>query len=95
MHRLEEALQLTEALHLTQEQKSKIVEMTKKQAEESHALCVKAHEAHLATHVQILALLTPDQRQKLHSMESAGPDHCAIGELAPAGGQECHAVAVH
>lgn len=72
MHRLEEAIQLTEAIHLTDEQKTKIGALTKKQCEESHALCTQAHEAHKATHAQILALLTPDQQQKLHALEIAG-----------------------
>jgi Spy/CpxP family protein refolding chaperone len=72
VHRLEEAVQLTEAIHLTDEQKTRIGELTKKQCEESHALCTQAHEAHKATHAQILALLTPEQQQKLHALETAG-----------------------
>jgi len=72
VHRLEEAVQLTEAIHLTDDQKTKISALTKKQCEESHARCTQAHEAHKATHAQILALLTPDQQQKLQALEIAG-----------------------
>ncbi len=91
VHRLEEALCLTESFHLSNEQKAKITALTKKQTEESQALCAKAHEAHKATHAQIIALLTPDQQQKLRAMEPAA-DHCTTGGPGAAG-KECHPTA--
>jgi Spy/CpxP family protein refolding chaperone len=87
VHRLEDAVKLTEGLHLTDEQKAKISALTKKQTEESQALCAKAHEGHKATHAQILALLTPDQQQKLHALETTMPEH-STGGPGSAGGKE-------
>jgi len=90
VHRLEEALQLTESFHFTSEQKSKITALTNKQTAESQALCAKAHEGHKATHTQIVALLTPDQQQKLHAMEAAASEHCATSAAHAVGAKECH-----
>ena len=73
VHRLEEALQLIESLQLTSDQKIKISQLTKAQT----ARCTEAKKQHKATHEQILALLTPDQHQKLQA--SDGPEHCHKG----------------
>jgi len=71
VHRLEEALQLVESLQLTDDQKTKISQFTKVQT----ARCAEAKKLHKANHAQILALLTPDQQQKL---QAAADDsaHC-------------------
>jgi Spy/CpxP family protein refolding chaperone len=71
VHRLEEALQLVESLQLTNDQKTKISQLTTAQT----ARCTEAKKQHKANHEQILALLTPDQRQKLQAA-SDGPEHC-------------------
>ena len=71
VHHLEEALQLVEALQLTSEQKTKISQLTQAQS----ARCAEEKKLHHATHEQILALLTPEQRESLHAM-SEGPEHC-------------------
>ena len=77
---MEEALQLTASLHLTGDQTAKIADLTKQQAER----CAAAHQAHKATHDQILAILTPVQQATLKSM-SGGPG---------AVGKECHPAAL-
>jgi len=80
VHRLEAALELVESLQLTSDQKTKISQLTKAQA----AHCAEAKKLHQATHEQILALLTPDQHQKLQAA-SDGPGHChQDGHAAPA-----------
>lgn len=71
VHHLEEALELVESLQLTSDQKTRISQLTKAQA----ARCAEAKKQHQATHKQILALLTPDQQEKLQAA-SGGPDHC-------------------
>jgi len=71
VHQLEEALQLVEALQLTSEQKAKISQLTQAQS----ARCAEEKKHHHATHEQILALLTPEQRDHLQSA-SAGAEHC-------------------
>jgi len=71
VHHLEEALQLVESMQLTNDQKTKISHLTEAQT----ARCAEAKKQHQATHEQILALLTPDQRQKLQAA-SEGPGHC-------------------
>ena len=71
VHRLEEALQLVESMQLTNDQKTKISQLTQAQT----ARCTEAKKQHKANHEQILALLTPDQRQKLQAA-SDGPEHC-------------------
>ena len=81
VHRLEEAIELTEALHLTSEQKSKIAELTKKQSDQSKALCAKQHELHKTTHSQILALLTEDQQKTLKEILPTGPEHRGHGDM--------------
>ena len=82
IHHLEEALQLTTALHLTSDQATKIADLTKQQA----GRCAAAHQAHRASHDQILAILTPVQQATLKAMSPAGPEHCASG--GPAANQE-------
>jgi Spy/CpxP family protein refolding chaperone len=71
VHRLEEALQLVESMQLTNDQKTKISQLTKAQT----ARCTEEKKQHKTTHEQILALLTPDQHQKLQAA-SDGPEHC-------------------
>ncbi len=71
VHRLEEALQLVESMQLTNDQKTKISQLTSAQT----ARCTEERKQHKATHEQILALLTPDQHQKLQAA-SDGPAHC-------------------
>ena len=71
VHRLEEALQLVESLQLTNDQKTKISQLTTAQM----AHCAEEKKQHRATHEQILALLTPDQHQKLQAA-SDGAGHC-------------------
>ena len=71
VHRLEEALQLVESMQLTNDQKTKISQLTKEQT----ARCTEEKKQHKATHEQILALLTPDQHQKLQAA-SDGPENC-------------------
>ena len=79
VHHLEEALQLVESMQLTNEQKTKISQLTKAQT----ARCIEGRKQHQATHEQILALLTPDQQQKLQAA-SDGPEHChKDGHAAP------------
>ena len=73
VHRLEEALQITEALHLTNEQRSKITELGKKQCEQSKALCAKERELHQATQAQILAILSADQQKTVQEIHLPGP----------------------
>jgi hypothetical protein len=58
VHRLEEALQLVESLQLTNDQKTRILHLTKEQS----ARCTEAKKQHKANHEQILALLTRDQQ---------------------------------
>ena len=71
VHRLEEALQLVESMHLTNDQKTKISQLTTAQT----AHCTEEKKRHQATHEQILALLTPDQHQTLQAA-AEGPGHC-------------------
>ena len=71
VHRLEEALQLVESMQLTGDQKTKIALLTKAQA----ARCAEEKKLHKATHEQILAILTPEQHEKLQAA-SEGPEHC-------------------
>ena len=86
VHRLEEALQLVESMELTNEQKTKISQLTKAQT----ARCTEARKQHQATHEQILALLTPDQHQKLQAA-SDGPEHCHKDSHAAPGENVAHA----
>ena len=80
VHRLEEALQLVESMKLTDDQKTKISQLTQAQS----ARCTEARNQHKADHEQILALLTPDQRQKLQAAAD-GSEHChKDGHMAPA-----------
>ena len=58
-------------MQLTDDQKPKISQLTKAQT----ARCTEERNQHKATHEQILALLTPDQHQKLQAV-SDGPEHC-------------------
>jgi Spy/CpxP family protein refolding chaperone len=71
VHRLEEALQLVESMKLTDDQKTKISQLTEAQT----ARCIEAKKQHKAVHEQILALLTPDQHQKLQAAAD-GSEHC-------------------
>src|SRR5476649_1793373 len=59
VHCLEMALQLVESMKLTNDQKTKISQLTEAQS----ARCAEAKKQHKANHEQILALLTPDQQQ--------------------------------
>ena len=81
VHRFEEALQLVELMQLTNDQKTKISQLTKTQTEASHVRCTEEKKQHHATHEQILALLTPDQRQKLQGASEAS-EHCSKGSHA-------------
>jgi Spy/CpxP family protein refolding chaperone len=84
VHCLETALQLVESMKLTDEQKTKIAQLTEAQT----ARCVEAKQQHLANHEQILALLTPDQQQTLE-IAADHADRChRDGHLA----REEHAV---
>jgi hypothetical protein len=81
VHRLEEALQLVEAMKLTENQTTKITQLTSAQT----ARCAEAKKQHKASHEQILALLTPDQRQILKAAADDS-EHChEDGHSAPAG----------
>lgn len=71
VHRLEEALQLVESMQLTNDQKTKISQLTTAQT----ARCTEEKKRHKATHEQILALLTPDQHLTLQTA-AEGPGHC-------------------
>ena len=71
VHRLEEALQLVESMKLTDDQKAKISQLTQEQA----ARCTEAKKQHKANHEKILALLTPDQNQKLQAAADDS-EHC-------------------
>ena len=82
VHRLEEALQLVESMQLTNDQKTKISQLTKAQS----ARCTEAKRQHKATHEQILALLTPDQHQKLQAAAVGGENENAAGDRSPRGG---------
>lgn len=86
MHRLAEALQITEALQLTNDQKSKITDLLKKQTEQLHGLCAQAHQLHETTHAQMLALLTPDQQKSLQALTHE-PEHCCTNAAAVPGGK--------
>ena len=81
VHRLEQALRLTESLNLSGEQRSKIADLSSKQCEQSRALCEKEHELHRATHAQILALLTADQQTTLRASLPSVPEHPEDGEM--------------
>jgi Spy/CpxP family protein refolding chaperone len=71
VHCLEEALKLVESMKLTDDQKTKIAQLTQAQT----ARCIEAKKQHQASHEQILALLTPGQHQTL---QAAADDaaHC-------------------
>jgi Spy/CpxP family protein refolding chaperone len=71
VHRLEEALHLVESMKLTNDQKTKISQLTQAQT----ARCTEQKKQHRATHEQILALLTPEQHQKLQA-EADDSAHC-------------------
>jgi Spy/CpxP family protein refolding chaperone len=71
VHRLEEALELVESMQLTSDQKTRIAQLTKAQS----ARCAEEKRQHKATHEQILAILTPEQHEKLEAAD-AGPEHC-------------------
>jgi Spy/CpxP family protein refolding chaperone len=86
VHRLEEALQLVESMQLTNDQKTKISQLTKAQT----ARCIEGRKQHQATHEQILALLTPDQQQTLQAA-SDGPEHCHKDGHAAPGEHAAHA----
>jgi Spy/CpxP family protein refolding chaperone len=86
VHRLEEALELVESMQLTNEQKTKISQLTKAQT----ARCIEGRKQHQATHEQILALLTPDQQQTLQAA-SDGPEHCHKDSHAAPGEDVAHA----
>lgn len=84
VHRLEEALQLVESMKLTDDQKTKISQLTAAQT----ARCTEARKQHKANHEQILALLTSDQAQTLQTAADEAR-HChKDGQMAP----EEHAV---
>jgi hypothetical protein len=79
VHRLEEALQLVESMKLTDDQKTKIAQLTREQT----VRCAEAKKQHKANHEQILALLTPAQHE---TFQAAADDaeHChRESSLAP------------
>ena len=61
VHCFERALQFVESMKLTDDQKTKISQLTEAQT----ARCAAAKKQHQANHAQILALLTPGQQQTL------------------------------
>lgn len=80
VHHLEEALLLVESMKLTDDQKTKISQLATAQK----ARCAEAKKQHTTTHEQILALLTPDQHQKLQTAADHS-SHCHDGvHAAPA-----------
>jgi Spy/CpxP family protein refolding chaperone len=81
VHRLEEALKLVESMKLTDDQKTKISELTTEQT----ARCTEARKQHKANHEEILALLTTDQAQTLQ-VAADEASHChKEGAMAPEG----------
>lgn len=74
VHHLEEAVLLVESMKLTDDQKTKISQLATAQK----ARCAEAMKQHTATHEQILALLTPDQHQKLQAAADHS-SHCHEG----------------
>jgi Spy/CpxP family protein refolding chaperone len=95
VHRLAEALQITEALQLTNDQKSKITDLFKKQTEQLHGLCAQARQLHQATHAQMLALLTSDQQKSLQALSPPEPEHCCTNTAAVPGGKATAATRMH
>ena len=71
VHCLEKAVQLVESMKLTDDQKTKISQLTEAQT----ARCAEAKKQHKANHEQILALLTPDQQQTLKAAADDA-EHC-------------------
>ena len=71
VHCLETALRLVESMKLTNEQKTKISQLTEAQT----ARCTEAKKQHQANHEQILALLTADQQQTLKAAADDA-EHC-------------------
>ena len=71
VHCLESALELVESMKLTDEQKTKISQLTEAQS----ARCTEAKKQHQASHEQILALLTPDQQRTLKAAADDA-EHC-------------------
>ena len=74
VHHLEEALLLVESMKLTDDQQTKISQLATAQK----ARCAEAKKQHTTTHEQILALLTPDQHQKLQAAADHS-SHCHEG----------------
>jgi Spy/CpxP family protein refolding chaperone len=93
VHRLADALQITEALQLTNDQKSKITDLLKKQTEQLHGLCAQARQLHQTTHAQMLALLTPDQQKSLQALSPSEPEHCCTSTTAVPSGKGAAATA--
>ena len=79
VHGLETAVRLVESMKLTDEQRTKISQLTEAQT----VRCAEARKQHQANHEQILALLTPAQQQTLrNSADHEG--HCHTdGHPAP------------
>jgi len=93
VHRLADALQITEALQLTNDQKSKITDLFKKQTEQLHSLCAQARQLHQTTHAQMLALLTPDQQKSLQALSPPEAEHCCTTTTVAPGGKGTTATA--
>jgi Spy/CpxP family protein refolding chaperone len=87
VHRLEGALQLVESLKLSDDQVTKVSQLTREQT----ARCTEARIQHQANHAQILALLTPDQQQKLQTAAAADVSvHCHQDVHAAPGERAAH-----
>ena len=72
---------LDEALQLTDVQKAKVTDLSKKQAVQMQALRAKMQALQKATHDQIRSLLTEDQREKFDAMPPLD-----LGRGGPRGG---------
>ncbi len=86
VHRLEEALQLVESMKLTNEQKTKIAQLTAAQT----ARCAATKKLHQETHGQILALLTADQNEMLQASADEA-HHCRSESEMTLEGHAVHA----
>jgi Spy/CpxP family protein refolding chaperone len=95
VHRLAEALQITEALQLTNDQKSKITDLFNKQTEQLQGLCAQARQLHHTTYAQMLALLTPDQQKSLQALSPPEPEHCCTNTAAVPGGKGTATTRMH
>jgi Spy/CpxP family protein refolding chaperone len=88
---------LDQALELTDDQKAKITDISKKQAEQMQALRdemrAKMQDLEKARHDQIRALLTADQQKKFDAMPPPGrvvTDVVAAARVDPAATRHLH-----